>query len=236
MVATARHRDQLRKAAAAAVTPGVARDGTIIGPLDRFLSGTYLTNRHRHDQWAPFAVLFLQWERRYPNEWTEANTWTTSRWTMKELLLRRLAEAGVPIGVRTDVELVGAAVAGPYRCKDWWYAQLARLVDGPRLRESIADPLGSVDPLPRLRARFLLHVLDHPGIAIRRHTWHRWLPGNLGDPSDISETAEPLRHGAGYRTASSVHDRICWSISAARSATGRSRYQASASVQIGERS
>lgn len=185
MVATARHRDQLRKAAA--VTPAAARNGTILGPIDRFLSSRYLTNRLRHDQLAPFAVLFLQWERRYPHEWTEAGTWTWSHWTSKELLLRRFAEAGVPIGVQREVvELVGVAVAGPYRCKDWWYAQLARLVDGPPLRESIAAPLGSVVPLPRLRARFLLHVLDHPGIAIRRHTWHRWLSEQPGrDRRDI---------------------------------------------------
>lgn len=153
-----------------------ARNSTIFGPIDQFLTGTHLTNHCQQGQYAPFAVLFLQWERRHPQEWSEAGTWTWSHWGTKELLLRQLAQVGVPGSVRDSmIGLVGAAVAGPYRCKDWLYAPLARSVDGDVLRERVERLLDDANPLPRLRARFLLHLLDQPTMAIRRYTWHRWI-------------------------------------------------------------
>jgi hypothetical protein len=153
-----------------------ARNGTIFGPIGGFVQGTHRANHHQHDRYAPFAVLFLQWERRHPKEWSEASTWTWSHWGTKELVLRRFAEAGIPAGVYSDaIGLVSAAVAGPYRCKDWRYAPLARLLDGPKLRAGIEHFLNHAELLPRQRAQFLLYMLDHPEIAIRRHTWRQWV-------------------------------------------------------------
>jgi hypothetical protein len=152
-----------------------ARNGTIFGPIDRFLA-TRPAGRQPPDRYAPFAVLFLRWERQYPHEWAEASSWTWSHWGTKELVLRRFAGAGVPGAVGDDViALIEAAVRGPYRCKDWRYPPLARLLDCSALREKIRPVLDNTDPLSRLRAGFLLHVLDHPELPIRRHTWHRWV-------------------------------------------------------------
>jgi len=55
-----------------------------------------------------------------------------SPWGLKEHLLRRLADAGAPAEHREALmQLVVAAVAGPYRCKDWLYARVAHEVDSP---------------------------------------------------------------------------------------------------------
>jgi hypothetical protein len=153
-----------------------ARGATLFGPIDQFLAVPYASNLPADERHAPFAALFLRWERRYPAEWSEAGAWTSSHWSTKELVLRRFAEGGVPAGVRADLhDLVVAAVTGPYRCKDWWYAPLARWLDSPLLRQALAEHATYEDALPRLRAGFLLQMLDQPRLTIRRHTWQRWL-------------------------------------------------------------
>ena len=78
-------------------------------------------------------------------------------------MLRRLAVAGVPTGAGADmVELVVAAVAGPDRCKDWRYAPLARLLDGPRLLATLPALAAEAGGRPRCGPGFVLHVMDHP--------------------------------------------------------------------------
>lgn len=55
------------------------------------------------------------------------------------------------------------------------YAPVARAVDGPDLRYRLRGLLDTEDPLVRLRAEFVLRVLDHPELRVRRLTWQRWL-------------------------------------------------------------
>jgi hypothetical protein len=168
-----------------------ARGSTIFGQLDRFL----VAGRPGDGDGTPVrcAVLFLQWERSYPHEWAEAGTWTWSHWTTKELLLRRFAGTGVPAAAEPAMtELVRAAVTGPYRCKDWRYAAVARRIDGARVRRAVDPLLDADDQLTRLRARFLRYLLDDPEVVVRRGTWRRWCEENRGLP------AESLRgRGAG---------------------------------------
>jgi hypothetical protein len=155
-----------------------ARGSTIFGQLDRFLAGR---TGDRDGTPVRCAVLFLRWERSYPHEWTEASTWTWSHWTTKELLLRRFAGTGVPAAAeRAMTGLVSAAVTGPYRCKDWRYAAVARRIDGARIRRAVDPLLDADDQLTRLRARFLRYLLDDPEVAVRRGTWRRWCDGNRG--------------------------------------------------------
>lgn len=118
-----------------------------------------------------YAVLFLQWEARYPDEWREASRWTWSHWGTKEGLLRWFASTGVPEQVRADVaELVLGAVQRPYWCKDWWYAALVRHVADPEF-------LDRVRRIDDARAEFLLHVAANPGQPLTRNSFrlHRLL-------------------------------------------------------------
>jgi hypothetical protein len=86
----------------------------------------------RHARYASYAVLFLDWETRFPDEWREAGKSSWSPWTAKEGILWRFTRYGVPVDVRPAMtDLVVAGVSRPYRCKDWMYASMARGVDGP---------------------------------------------------------------------------------------------------------
>jgi hypothetical protein len=127
------------------------RDATLFGPMS---AGD-----------ARYAVLFLQWEARYPDEWREASRWTWSHWGRKEGVLRWFASTGVPEFLKEDVaDLVLSAIQRPYRCKDWRYAALVR---------HVADPV-FVERLSRLtdtRARFLLHVAANPDQRLTKNSW-----------------------------------------------------------------
>jgi hypothetical protein len=95
---------------------------------------------------------------------------------VKEGLVGRFIRGGVPENSQQSVEnLVVAAVSREYRCKDWMYAPLARSVDGPSLRHRLAGSAVSQGPLTRLRSKFVLHVLNDPGLHVKRATWQRWL-------------------------------------------------------------
>jgi len=158
---------------------------TLFGPLAAFFEAESAPVRAVY---APYALLFLQWERRYPDEWREAGTWTSSPWTPKELSLARLARDGVPAAHSDEVaRLVIAAVEGPYRCKDWRYAPLARRVDGQDLRGRLGALAEHTNPLTRLRVQFLVHLLDNPSQRITRKTWRRWLQRVKGRESAASD-------------------------------------------------
>lgn len=149
------------------------RERTILGPI-----GAYGDEQQLY---APYLVLFLQWETDYPGEWKAPGTWMWSPWTTKEVILRRLDRGGVPERIRPRIgDLILAAVQRPYRCKDWMYAPLVRHVLDTPLGSRI-EALGEAeDPLVRLRAQFLLHVAAHPEHPVRRASWRRWLSSDAG--------------------------------------------------------
>ncbi|HTI23512.1 MAG TPA: hypothetical protein VL652_21130 [Kutzneria sp.] len=121
---------------------------------------------------APLALLFLRWEARYPAEWRARESHPFSPWSIKELILRHFGTSGVPATLREDAaDLLHAAILRPYRCKDWMYARLVHHVPAEVFRDRVDDP----DPLVSARARFLLHVADHPDRPVKRVSWQRWL-------------------------------------------------------------
>jgi hypothetical protein len=153
---------------------------TFFAPIDAW-SADWSIDATRHAQYAPYAVLFLEWETRYPLEWREAGTWSRSPWGTKDAVLARFIRGGVPANSQQSiVDRLVAAVAREYRCKDWMYAPVARAVDGPDLRHRLSRLLDADDPLVRLRAEFVLNILDQPGLRVRRHTWQRWLAVDEG--------------------------------------------------------
>ncbi|MGI3198032.1 hypothetical protein ACRJ4W_03900 [Streptomyces sp. GLT-R25] len=95
----------------------------------------------------PYALLFLEWEARYPEEWTRhAKAWGT-----KEGLIRDLATDAVgqdPVARTKLIDLVEIVVRRAYRCKDREYVRIARVVDGDPLRvrlegaRRLGEPLG----------------------------------------------------------------------------------------------
>lgn len=71
----------------------------------------------------PYVLLFLEWEARYPPEWTQhAKAWGT-----KQSLIREVARARHEEAVRAKLtDLVEIVVQRAYRCKDREYVRVAR--------------------------------------------------------------------------------------------------------------
>ena len=126
----------------------------------------------------PYAVLFLQWEVGFQNEWRTAAPW--SPWVQKQRILRSFIKAG-PLGwEQALIDLVIAAVNREHWCEDRWYAALARLLDSPELRNLLAEAAASTDPLVRLRAGYVSAVLDDRSTAVTVASWRRWLAATDG--------------------------------------------------------
>ncbi|WP_033442019.1 hypothetical protein [Saccharothrix sp. NRRL B-16314] len=129
--------------------------------------------RERH---APFVLLYLDWEGRYPDDWGARASYLWSPWGRKQVLLRALEKGGVPETIRPRMtDLVTDVLRRPYRCKDWLYARLVRHIADDRFRERMRSLSEDPDPVVRRRAEFLLHVAEHPQPKVRQTTWGRWL-------------------------------------------------------------
>ncbi|BCB74817.1 hypothetical protein GCM10022251_53530 [Phytohabitans flavus] len=72
-------------------------------------------------------------------------------------------------------ELVAAAVRRPYRCKDCLYAGLVVHIPDALLRRTLAPLVDVIDPVARLRVRFLVDLSDDPEQRVTRTSWRRWL-------------------------------------------------------------
>ncbi|MFF5004792.1 hypothetical protein ACFY3G_18415 [Streptomyces phaeochromogenes] len=127
-------------------------------------------------QWPglPYALLFLEWEARYPEEWTHhAKAWGT-----KEGLIRDLATDAVgqdPVARTKLIDLVEIVVRRAYRCKDREYVRIARVVDGDPLRVRLEGARRSENPWAQLHAGYVLWILDRPEVPNSRHVWRAWL-------------------------------------------------------------
>jgi hypothetical protein len=136
----------------------------------------------RADDWGrdspllPFVLVLLEWEVAFPQDWPKD-------WGTKKRLLRELARLGryYDQDVRRRLaDLVMAAVSRPHRCEDQGYGAVARAVADEQLRRRLEQAAGVPDRLTRLRASFLLFLLDHPEVPSRPREWTRWLQQEAG--------------------------------------------------------
>ncbi|MFF8763856.1 hypothetical protein ACF07Q_05010 [Nocardiopsis dassonvillei] len=134
-----------------------------------------LWNRPRGDVRAwpglPYALLYLEWEAKYPREWTRH----AKKWGTKERLVRDVAVAGHDEAVRARLsDLVETVVRRRYRCKDREYVRVARVLDGEDLRARLTAAAGSDHPWARRHAAYVLWLLDRPGVPNTRSVWRTW--------------------------------------------------------------
>ncbi|MEV4135651.1 hypothetical protein AB0J72_26180 [Dactylosporangium sp. NPDC049742] len=123
----------------------------------------------------PYMLLYLQWEARFPNEWTwHAKEWS-SKTSMLRLLTRRAGE--IPdryVGLLAD--LVVQAASRPQRLGDEWYAKLARVLPREPLSGQLQGLLAAGDAVVRERAGYLLWLLDDPRRPQPKFSqWQRYL-------------------------------------------------------------
>ncbi|MBV2152738.1 hypothetical protein RZ50_007740 [Kitasatospora sp. SUK 42] len=122
----------------------------------------------------PYALLFLEWEAKYPQAWTcHAKAWGTKQSLIRDLAAARLDEAS-----RAKLtDLVEIVVHRAHRCKDREYARIARAVDGADLRDRLRRAAESDSPWARCQAGYVLWLLDRPDLPNSRHVWREWLAG-----------------------------------------------------------
>src|SRR5262249_5564392 len=120
----------------------------------------------------PFALLFLEWEARYPQEWTQH----AKEWGTKQALIRELAAGDHSQAVKGRlVDLVDLVVQRAHRCKDREYVRVARAMDGDDLRGRLDQARRSDNPWAQLHAGYVLWLLDRPEIPNTRYVWRTWL-------------------------------------------------------------
>ncbi|MEV0121211.1 hypothetical protein AB0I16_06560 [Streptomyces sp. NPDC050703] len=134
----------------------------------------------------PYALLYLEWEARYPEEWTRhAKDWGT-----KASLIRALAVPEHIASVEAALtDLVEIVVLRPYRCKDREYVRLCRVLDGDDLRGRLAAAARSEHAWARRHAAHVLWMLDHPEVPNTRHVWRSRLALAESHAGPAAETA-----------------------------------------------
>ncbi|MFJ2088779.1 hypothetical protein ACIOEW_05870 [Streptomyces sp. NPDC087901] len=129
-------------------------------------------------QGLPYALLFLEWEARYPHEWTRH----AKKWGTKQSLIRDVAAAGHGPEVRTKLtDLVETVVRRAYRCKDREYVRVARAVDSEDLRCRLETAARSDTPWARRHAGYVLWLLDRPEVPNTIHVWQSWIAAEAGE-------------------------------------------------------
>ncbi|MFB7338415.1 hypothetical protein ACFC00_43595 [Streptomyces adustus] len=185
------------------VTEALARSNEMwlltrpLGPEEQYREPAFRRARWRHEQaqerslpdglWGgpangdlstwpglPYVLLFLEWEARYPLEWTQhAKAWGT-----KQSLIRKVARTCHEETVEAKlIDLVEIVVHRAYRCKDPEYVRVARVVDSPDLRSRLERAADSESPWARCHAGYVLWLLDHPDLPNTRRVWQTWVAG-----------------------------------------------------------
>jgi hypothetical protein len=171
--ALARHR-----ALATAEPPPGELSGTFADLLEAFVHWDEVPTARSPDQHArlaSYAVLFLRWESAFPDE-CDGGGWRGGPWGFKGSVLRTFAVRGPVASTGPALEdLVLAAVHRRQHCHDPEYVRLARRLDGPGLRARLRAAATENDEQTRLRAGYLLWLLDHPDARIRSSKWRQWV-------------------------------------------------------------
>jgi len=139
-----------------------------------FRYGTGAQDWQGYQRLAGYGLLFLRWELLFPAEWRGA--WPYSPWTDKENVLETFCRRGpTPQTGPALADLLIAAVSREQRCQDRWYWRLARRIETAQLRARLATAAEGAGERTRLRARFVLWVLDHPDEGTGSAASRRWL-------------------------------------------------------------
>ncbi|MEU0265858.1 hypothetical protein [Nocardioides sp. NPDC006303] len=160
---------------AASAVHSATFDETIYAPISSYLESQYVRRFQSLEHGEPYAVLFLTWGARFPDEWRRADKWW-SRASTKDMILRTMARHGVTEERRETVEgLLLSAVSGPYRCKDWRYSAVARMIDSEALRAGLDQIASGADADASLRAQFVLSRLEDRALSVNIRSYGNWL-------------------------------------------------------------
>lgn len=156
---------------------------TLHGVIGEFLAVRWAGDLDDYRRLAPYAVLFLEWEAQFPQQWRSAGPW--SPWGLKKRVLRQFADMGVPEPqVDAVTRLALAAVNRGQQCEDLGYVLVARSLDGPVLRARIEAAVCSPDPTVQRRAGYMRWAMDDAQAPVTLASWRAWCAGAPLPPPD----------------------------------------------------
>ena len=144
-------------------------------PLMNFLC--YAEPRVPYAEIAPFAVLFLQREHLFPEDWGRM-------WHTKRHVLRTIAQHGPTLSTHDDLlVLLEATIRRQQRAEDGGFVKVARTLDPSSVRRIVIDARDSEDATIRERAAFVEWAVANPHSAVSLASWRQWRGGPKGDGS-----------------------------------------------------
>lgn len=145
----------------------------------------------------PYALLYLEWEIRFPDEWMAHG----KGWGTKQGKLRKLGQAAARLpmfAIHKLIDLLGLVVQREHRIWDDEYARLARALPADLVRARL-DPLAeSADFTTRSRAGYLLWLLDNPQLPHPKPSqWRTWLASTIRLPicAACGSSGKPVLYG-----------------------------------------
>lgn len=155
----------------------------------------------------PYALLYLEWEARFPDEWMAYG----KSWGTKQRQLRQLTHSAATLPAWACgklIDLTVLAVQREHRIWDGEYARLARILPPDLLHERLAPLIDAADLNTRWRAGYLLWLLDHSELPHPKSSqWRTWLArtitmppctrcGQIGKPILFGLPTPEARHAA----------------------------------------
>lgn len=145
----------------------------------------------------PYALLYLEWELRFPDEWmTHGKGWGT-----KQGQLRRLTHGAAELPmvvVYRLIDLLCLVVRREHRTGDDEYVRLARALPADLLRARLKPLAELTDFTTNSRAGYALWLLDNPQLAHPKPSqWRAWLAATISLPSCAAcgGSSKPILYG-----------------------------------------
>ena len=143
--------------------------GTLADPVAAYAAYTTDLTAGELRALEPYALLFVQWRRQFPAEWSRVGPrWPRGSWPDDAFIRHGASEQARAVLEELVLDAVHAGT-GSRRP-----VTLARFLDGPSLRARLRIAAGSPDQAVRFRAGYLLWLMDHPRESPTTRSWRRW--------------------------------------------------------------
>ncbi|MEV4136574.1 hypothetical protein AB0J72_30925 [Dactylosporangium sp. NPDC049742] len=149
--------------------------GTLADPVAAYAAYTTDLTAGELRALEPYALLFVQWRRQFPAEWSRVGPrWPRGAWPDDAFIRHGASEQARAVLEDLVLDAVHAGT-GPRQPRSGRHpVKLARFLDGPSLRDRLRTAADSPDQAVRFRADYLLWLIDHPRESLTTRSWRRW--------------------------------------------------------------